>query len=298
VVAGVRITHPDRLIWPALGITKLELARYYEAVGDWLLPHVANRPLTVVRCPDGAEAECFFQRHLNMGRSPGEVLTFKRERSTKGHYIYLNTLAAVLSVVQNGAVELHTWGATVPDVRHADRITIDLDPDPELPWPALRRATLLTRRLLEGLGLRSFLKTTGGKGLHVVAPLDPRNTWDEVKDFAHRIANVLARAEPELFTASIARKHRTGRVFVDYLRNAETASAIAAYSARARPGATVSVPLAWDELGAKDLRGRFEVRSVPRRLARLRTDPWAEYRSTRQAINAKMRRALEAACAP
>lgn len=298
VVAGVRISHPDRLVWPALGISKLELARYYEAAGEALLPHVANRPLTMVRCPDGAEGQCFFQRHLNMGKSPGEVLTFKRERSTKGHYIYVNTLSAVVSVVQNGAVEFHTWGTTVPDVRHPDRITLDLDPDPELPWKTLREATLLTRRLLEGLGLKCFLKTTGGKGLHVVAPLEPRHSWEEVKAFTQRIAAVLARAEPALFTASIAKNQRTGRIFMDYLRNAETASAVAAYSARARPGATVSVPLHWDELDADDMRARFDVRSVPRRLARLRGDPWAEYWKTRQAISAKMRRALDVASGP
>jgi bifunctional non-homologous end joining protein LigD len=294
-VRGVRISHPDRLVWPALGITKLELARYYDAVGDWLLPHVANRPLTMVRCPDGAEAQCFFQRHLNMGKSPGQVLTFKRERSSKGHYIYVNTLEAVVSVVQNGAVELHTWGATVPDVRHPDRITMDLDPDPELPWKRLREATELTRRLLDGLGLKCFLKTTGGKGLHVVAPIERRHDWDEVKAFAQHIAAVLARAEPGLFTANIAKARRTGRIFVDYLRNAETASAVCAYSARARAGATVSVPVHWDELDSDDLRARFDVRSVPRRLTRLRADPWADYWTTRQAINSGMRKALDRA---
>jgi bifunctional non-homologous end joining protein LigD len=291
-VSGIKISHPDRLIWPSLGISKLELARYCEAVGEWLVPQVANRPLTLVRCPDGAEAQCFYQRHLNMGASPGEVLTFKRERSSKGHYIFVNTLPGVISVVQNGAVEFHTWGATLPDAKHPDRITIDLDPDPELPWKKLVEATKLTRTLIEGLKLECFLKTTGGKGLHVVFPLQRRHTWDEVKEFAHSIAKFLVKAEPKLFTANMAKKKRGGRIFVDYLRNAETASAVAAYSARARPGAHVSTPLAWDELDNTDIRGAFTVKNIPERLGK--TDPWADYARTRQSITAAMRRALVA----
>jgi bifunctional non-homologous end joining protein LigD len=291
-VSGIKISHPDRLIWPSLGISKLELARYCEAVGEWLVPQVANRPLTLVRCPDGAEAPCFYQRHLNMGASPGEVLTFKRERSSKGHYIFVNTLPGVISVVQNGAVEFHTWGATLPDAKHPDRITIDLDPDPELPWKKLVEATKLTRALIEGLKLKCFLKTTGGKGLHVVFPLQRRHTWDEVKEFAHSIAKFLVKAEPKLFTANMAKKKRGGRIFVDYLRNAETASAVAAYSTRARPGAHVSTPLAWDELDNTDIRGAFTVKNIPERLGK--TDPWADYARTRQSITAAMRRALVA----
>jgi bifunctional non-homologous end joining protein LigD len=291
-VSGIKISHPERPIWPSLGITKLELARYCEAVADWLVPQVASRPLTLVRCPDGAEAQCFYQRHLNMGASPGEVLTFKRERSSKGHYIYVNTLPGVISVVQNGAVEFHTWGATLPDAKHPDRITIDLDPDPELPWKKLVEATKLTRTLIEGLKLKSFLKTTGGKGLHVVFPLQRRHTWDEVKEFAHSIAKFLVKAEPKMFTANMAKNKRGGKIFVDYLRNAETASAVAAYSARARPGAHVSMPLGWDELDATDIRGAFTVKNAPQRLAREK-DPWADYAKTRQSITTAMRRALE-----
>ncbi|HEX5768050.1 MAG TPA: DNA ligase D, partial [Burkholderiales bacterium] len=147
---GIRITHPDRLIWPALGIRKIDLVRYVEEIGEWFLPHVANRPLTLVRCPDGVEKECFYQRHLNMGARPGDVLTFKRLRSSKGYYIYVNTLQGVTSVVQNGAVEFHTWGASVPDATHPDRITIDLDPDPDLPWRQVMEGATLTRALIEG----------------------------------------------------------------------------------------------------------------------------------------------------
>jgi bifunctional non-homologous end joining protein LigD len=292
-VLGVKITHPDRMVWPSSGISKLALARYYEEVGEWLLPHVANRPLTMVRCPDGAEAKCFYQRHLLMGANPGKVQTFKRERKPgKSAYIYVSTLEAVISAVQNGAVEFHTWGASVPDVKHPDRITIDLDPGPGVPWKALVAAAGLTRTLLDGLGLTSFLKTTGGKGLHVVAPIQPQLGWDEVKEFTRLIAATLARARPELFVDKMAKDRRGGKIYVDYLRNSETASAVAAFSARARPGALVSTPLAWDELGKTDLRGKFDLKAVARRLRGLEDDPWRGYRTTQQSITAAMQKSL------
>ena len=292
VVQGVKVSNPDRPIWQALGIRKIDLVRYVEEVGDWLVPHVADRPLTVVRCPEGAEKECFYQRHLGMGASPGDVLTFKRLRSSKGHYIYVNTLRGVVSMVQNGAIEFHTWGASVPDPHHPDRITMDLDPDPDLPWERVMEGAQLTRALIEGLKLKCFLKTTGGKGLHVVFPIERKNTWAEVKAFAEGIATFLVRAEPKRFTAKIAKKSRGGKIFVDYLRNAETASAVAAYSPRARPGAHVSTPLAWDELDKTDIRGAFTVTNVPGRLRSLGGDPWADYAKTRQAITPAMRKAL------
>jgi bifunctional non-homologous end joining protein LigD len=292
-VLGVKVSHPERPIWPEVGIRKIDLARYVEQVGDWLLPHVKERPLSLVRCPDGVAGECFYQRHLTMAASPGSLQTVKRARSSKGAYIYAASLDALVSAVQNGAVEFHTWGARVPDIRHPDRITMDLDPDEALPWKALVEATLLTRTLLEGLGLKSFLKTTGGKGLHVVAPIQAALGWDEVKAFTQRIAEMLVKARPELFTAKIAKARRPNKVFADYLRNSETASAVAAFSPRARPNAGVSMPVAWDELDPKDdLRSRFTVLTVPARLASLKKDPWADYWKTRQAITAKMKKSL------
>jgi bifunctional non-homologous end joining protein LigD len=292
-VHGVKISHPERPLWPSLGISKLDLARYYDGVAERILPHLARRPLTLVRCPDGAEQKCFYQRHLAMGASPGDVKTFKRERSSKGYYIYIESHSALITLVQNGAVELHTWGATGPDVQHPDRITLDLDPDEDLAWRELVRATEMTRTVVEALPLKCFLKTTGGKGLHVVVPIAPKLGWSEVKDFSRHIAEFLVRAEPKLFIAKMAKVRREGKVFVDYLRNSETASAVSAFSARARPGAGVSTPLAWDELDAKeDLRKKFTVQTLPQRLAALKTDPWADYAKTKQSITAAMWRSL------
>ena len=290
----IKISHPDRLIWPSLKITKADLARDYAEVGDWMLPHVANRPLTLVRCPDGAEAQCFYQRHLGMGASPGDLKQIERLRSSKGKYLYLDSKRGILSAVQNGAVEFHTWGASIPEIKHPDRITMDLDPGPGVDWKELVRATQLTRTLLEKLGLKTFLKTTGGKGLHVVAPVEPKLEWDKVKDFTRLVAEFLVRADPELFTAKISKGVRTGKIFVDYLRNSETASAVSAYSARARKDAGVSTPLEWDELGRTDIRDKFTVLTVPKRLAKLTLDPWAEYDSARQPITPAMWKALGA----
>jgi bifunctional non-homologous end joining protein LigD len=287
----IRITHPDRLIWPKLKVTKAGFVRFVEETGEWLAPHFTQRPVSLVRCPDGAEGKCFYQRHPALGIA---AHTFRRAKSEKPPYIYLDSLQDVVAAVQYGAVEFHTWGATVPDVAHPDRFTIDLDPDPQLPWKRLREATEMVRAVLEELALRPFLKTTGGKGLHVVVPIEPKLGWDEVKEFTRGIALFLQRARPDLFIANMSKAKRTGKIFVDYLRNAETASAIAAYSPRARPEGGVSTPLAWDELGAADLRGRFTVKTVPRRLQRLRADPWRDYFSTRQAITASMRRAVGA----
>jgi bifunctional non-homologous end joining protein LigD len=294
-VAGVAITHPDRPIWPDESIGKADLARYYERVGPWLLPHLRCRPLSLVRCPDGAAAQCFFQRHMGPERPEG-VKAFVWERAAKGKsYLYVATVPAVIRLVQRGVVELHTWGSIIPRPRRPDRITIDLDPDPSLPWAEVAEAARLVRALVETLGLQGYLKTTGGKGLHVVIPLQPRHDWEAVKGFARAIAEHLARKMPDRFTASAAKARRADRVFVDYLRNGEAASAIAAYSARARPGAPVSMPIEWDDLD-RDVRGsRYNVGNVPGLLAARRKDPWAGYARSARRLTAKMAKALELA---
>jgi bifunctional non-homologous end joining protein LigD len=290
---ALKITHPDRLIWPNLKVSKLALVKYYEAVGDWILPHIKDRPLSLVRCPDGVDKPCFYQRHLLMGASPGHLSTVKREKKGRSAYIYASTLEGVLSAVQNGAVEFHTWGATVPDIGHPDRITMDLDPGPGIEWPALVEATRLVKLLLEQLGLAAFLKTTGGKGLHIVAPIEPKRPWPEVKEFTRLMAEMLTRARPDLFLAKMSKAARTGKIFVDYLRNSETASAVAAFSTRARPQAGVSMPLAWDELGERDVREAYTILTVPAALKKRKEDPWKAYASTHQSISDAMIRTVQ-----
>ncbi|HEX8961827.1 MAG TPA: DNA ligase D [Rhodocyclaceae bacterium] len=291
-VAGVRLTHPDRLMWPERGITKSDLARYCERIAAALLPHLARRPLALLRCPDGSAAECFFQKHIDRAR-PAGVLDFAwRESSGEKRYLYVEGIEGVIGLVQRGIVEFHTWGSRLPHAERPDRITLDLDPAPDVPWPRIAEAAQLARTVFEELGLACFLKTTGGKGLHVVAPIRPRLGWEEAKAFAKAIAEHLARVLPDRFTANMAKRKRAGRIFVDYLRNGEGATAIAAYSARARPGAPVSTPLAWDELGAGLDPAGFDLVTVPARLAQLPDDPWRGYDEQARAITPAMRRAL------
>lgn len=287
LVAPLKVTHPERLVWPGLGITKLDLVKYYEGTGEWFLPHVKDRPLSLVRCPDGAERKCFYQRHPGTLRSIG---TFDKDGRT---YVHARSMDDVLGAVQNGGVEFHTWGASVPRVELPDRITIDLDPGPGVAWGQLVEGTRLVKVLLGELGLAPFLKTTGGKGLHIVAPLEPGRSWDEIKAFTRLVAVMLTRARPDLFLHTMAKARRGGKIFVDYLRNSETASAVAAFSARARPEAGVSTPLAWDELGRKDLRAMFTLKTVPGRLRKLGRDPWAGYAQAGRSITAAMKKSLE-----
>jgi bifunctional non-homologous end joining protein LigD len=285
-VADVAISHPQHEFGGSDGLTKLDLARYYEAVSEWLRPHLADRPLAVLRCPGGDFRACFFQRHAHPGMK-GE------KRVPKGaDYVLAHSPKGVAEMVQAGVIEFHTWGATHPRIDRPDRITLDLDPDPDLEWRIVREACELVRALLVELELTGFPKTTGGKGMHIVSPLERRYTWDEVKDFSRAVATRLAVALPTLFTASMAKSRRRGRIFIDYLRNGETATAVAAYSARARPGLPVSTPVGWEEL-KNDLRGAtFDIRTVPARLRQLKNDPWAEYWSGKQRITAAARRTL------
>ena len=292
-VAGVVISSPDRLVWPDAGLTKADLARYYEAVGRWLLPHIENRPLSLLRCPDGSAAECFFQRHMGQER-PADVESFIWEGSSPSRrsYLYVTSLEGVIGMVQRGAVEFHTWGSTMPRADRPDRMTIDLDPGPELGWERVVEAAQLVHGLLDELGLGSFLKTTGGKGLHVVVPLRRGPAWDDVKRFSKAIAAHLARILPDRYTANMAKNRRTGRIFVDYLRNDASATAICAYAARARPGAPVSTPIAWDELRPELKPADFTIVTVPERLARLREDPWQDYAKKRFTLTRAMWEAL------
>lgn len=293
VVAGVAISHPGRLIWAEEKLSKLDLARYCESVADWLLPQLADRPLALLRCPDGSATECFFQKHMAQERPVGvESFEWARSSARDQTYLYVRDLQGAIGLIQRGAVEFHTWGASLPRADRPDRITIDLDPAPDVPWLRVVEAARLTRALLQELGLESFLKTTGGKGLHLVVPLRRRHGWDEVKDFAHGVAAHLVRLAPDRFTANMAKSKRSGRIFIDYLRNGEGALAVAAYSPRARPGAPVSTPIAWDELTPGLRPADFNLKTIPRRLAGLKTDPWADYGKTQYSLTKRMREAL------
>ncbi len=282
--AGVALTHPDRVLYPEQGLTKLDLARYYEKVADWVLPHVAGRPLSVVRCPDGSTGQCFYQKHPHQGAtSPLLSVPIREDDGDEAPYLYIEDLAGLVTLVQIGALEIHPWGSRVAAVETPDRLVLDLDPDPKLPWATLVAAARLVRDRLAEHGLESWVKTTGGKGLHVCAPLSGKTSWDDLRAFAREIAEGLAREAPERFLSKASKAARAGKIFVDWLRNGRGATAVAPYSTRARAGATVATPLTWEELG-RARPGRFTVETVPARLARLARDPWEGFSKARQKL--------------
>ncbi|MBA2352386.1 MAG: DNA ligase D [Burkholderiales bacterium] len=290
-VAGVRLTHPDRVLYPENQLTKLGLAQYYEAMAPLILPHLAGRPLSLVRCPDGSQGKCFYQKHAN-DTVPAEVDRVEiPEDDGKAIYTMANSLPAVIGLVQMGVLELHTWGSKSDRLDRPDRIIFDLDPDIGLDWKDVVEAAKLLHLCLQDLKLESFLKTTGGKGLHIVAPIARRNSWDEVKAFSKAVAEYLVRGAPEKFTSKLPKAQRKGKIYIDYLRNGEGATAIAAYSTRARPGAPISAPLHWSELG-KFRSDEFDVQNIGARLGKLKADPWQGYDDVQQALSKAMWRQL------
>lgn len=288
-LASVRLTSPEKVLDPKSGLTKLELAGYYAAVADWILPHVAGRPLSLVRCPDGTGAQCFFQKHADRGTSDA-IKRLPIEGEEKDHLV-IRDLAGLAALVQMGVLEIHVWGSRDDRPDRADRLIFDLDPGEGVRWADVIDAALLVRDRLAALGLTTFPKTTGGKGLHVVAPMDRRHTWDEVKAFAKRFAERLAGEAPHRFLSKSSKAARKGKIYVDYLRNATGATAIAPYSPRARDGAPVAVPVFWEEITPKLKPAAFDVRSVPERLASLDSDPWADIDDVRQSLT-KAKKAL------
>jgi bifunctional non-homologous end joining protein LigD len=291
-VAGVRVTSPDRVLFEELGLTKEALARYYEAVAEALVPDLKGRPLSLVRCPQGPDEGCFYQKHIDRTWSDEIERVTLPESDGEGIYAIANSTAAVVGLVQKGVIELHVWGATTRDIAKPDRIIFDLDPDPAVPWREVIAAARTTRALLSDLGLESFVKTTGGKGLHVAVPLAARHDWDEVKGFSRAVAEAMVADAPALFLAKASKKERAGKIFIDYLRNSPGATAVAAYSVRARKGAPVSTPLHWDELGGRLRPAAFHAGNVARRLQGLHTDPWRTFRRTTQSLTAAMKRRL------
>ncbi|MFM0605713.1 DNA ligase D [Paraburkholderia sediminicola] len=293
-VAGVRVSHPDRIIDKSTGTRKIDLVQYYESVADWMLPHLRDRPVSLVRAPEDIGGELFFQKHSqklsipNVRQHPG---------LDPGHppLITVDTLKALVGAAQMGTVEFHTWNAVVSNIEKPDRMVFDLDPDASLAWERMIEAAQLTRSLLEELGLSSFCKTSGGKGLHVVVPLAKHAGWDEVKAFSQAVAQHMATTLPKYFSAKMGAQNRKQKIFVDYLRNNRGSSTVAAFSARARPGLGVSVPLSWDEVATTTSGDQWTIENVHERLEDLRRDPWADYAKTRQRITAAMRKSLDEA---
>ena len=289
----IKISNPERIIDKTIGATKMELARFYAEVAPWALPHLRHRPLALVRAPEGIDGELFFQKHTEKLSIPHITQLDTALFPDHAALMTIDTPEALVSAAQMGTIELHTWNAVAPVLDHPDRFVLDLDPDPALPWKRMVEATQLTQTLLDEIGLQSFLKTSGGKGLHILVPLEPVHDWAEVKAFSQAIAQYMAKLMPQHFSAVSGPKNRVGRIFIDYLRNSQGASTVAAYSVRAREGLGVSVPIHRDELA--DLKGAnlWTIRNLmPRLEEQGDDDPWAGIDATGQRITADMRERL------
>jgi bifunctional non-homologous end joining protein LigD len=287
---GVRLTHPDRVYYPDIGFTKLDLALYYVTIADAVLPHLEGRPLTLVRCPDGIGGETFFQKKAGFW-TPPQVKRFAVPGKAEEH-LYVDSVPGLVALAQAGILEVHPWNSRVSRLEAPDQVIFDLDPDESLPFSRVTAAARRVREFLGERGLESFVKTTGGKGLHVCVPLVPERGWEDLEEFTRAVARRLARVEPATFTANLAKAQRKGKVYVDYLRNVRGANAVGPFSTRAREGAPVSVPVDWNELdrlsGPKD----FTVAEVPMRVlgqgSGQTVDPWASYRTLGQRVRSSL----------
>jgi bifunctional non-homologous end joining protein LigD len=282
IVEGVRLSNPDKVLYPEQGITKADLAAHYVAVAPHMLPHVALRPITIVRCPTGRQKKCFYQRHAGAGIS--RLIEKVKVPGFDNPYIYISGLPGLIALVQMGVLEIHPWGVTVERPDRADRMIFDLDPGEGTGFDAVVAAAHDVRARLSALGLESFVKTTGGKGLHVVLPIEPVHDWTFVKGWAKALSEQMAADAPLDYLTRAAKAERVGRIFIDYLRNDPTSTAVAPYSTRARPGAPVAMPLRWEEVTPQLDPSDFSVRTVAGLLARRRDDPWANLTQVRQKL--------------
>jgi bifunctional non-homologous end joining protein LigD len=282
-VGGIRISHPDRVIDTSAGITKLDVVNHYLAVSKLILPHLVKRPVSLVRAPAGIHGQLFFQKHADTVKIPDLRQLDPAISPDHKPMVEIDSFTALIGAAQANVIELHTWNATTRDTTRPDRIVFDLDPGEGVSWKQIQEGTELTRALLEELGLVSLLKTSGGKGLHVIVPIAPKADWDTVKGVAKAVVEHMATVIPQRFVSKSGAKNRVGRIFVDYLRNSFGATTACAWSARARPGLGVSVPCSWDELGALTGGAHWTIRNLRGRIEK-HVDPWRAHAKTRQTL--------------
>ncbi|ASY64191.1 ATP-dependent DNA ligase [Sinorhizobium sojae CCBAU 05684] len=291
-VLGIRISNPDRILFQGQGISKIDLARYYAVVAERMLPLAADHPLSLVRCPQGRQRKCFYQKHASDG-FPNDIREVPIEEASgeTKNYMYLHGAEGLVAAVQMGTLEFHIWGSTIDKLDQPDRLVFDLDPDPSVAFAIVKHAAAALRDELGGIGLTSFALVTGGKGLHVVVPLVRRAAWDEVKRFAKAIAQRFADRDPDQFVATMSKAKRKGRIFIDWLRNERGATAIAPYSTRAREGGPIATPVGWGELEALDAANTFQMADILKRIES-DTDPWREFGKARQSLTKKVLEAV------
>lgn len=281
----VKLTHPEKVLYKEDGITKQDLFDYYQQISTYILPFISHRPLTLVRCPSEYQ-DCFYQKKINDASAPDlHPIAIKSIEGNKSeNYIYLENENGLLQLVQMSVLEIHPWGSLIEALEYPDMITIDLDPAPDVPWSSVVTAAFDVKKRFTELNLKSFVKTTGGKGLHVVVPITPNHNWEQIKEFTHAFVEVLEKMSPDRYVTVMSKAKRKGKIFMDYLRNQRGATAIAAYSTRARIHAPVSTPLDWDEL-TDDLNDMyFTIKTLPARLEKLKKDPWGNFWDVQQSL--------------
>jgi bifunctional non-homologous end joining protein LigD len=280
--SAVRLTHPERVLFSDPVITKGELAQFYTGIARYILPGLINRPLMLLRCPDGVRGQCFFQKHLTPG-FPAAVRQVADPKDAE-RWIYIDGLTGLMGLVQMSALEYHVWGSSVGDIDRADRVIFDLDPSAGVSWKAVIAAALEVRARLASLELQSFVRTSGGKGLHIVVPLRPAAPWDAAHGFARTLAESLAQEQPARYLAQVSKSERRGRIFIDYLRNTRGATAVCSYSLRNRPGAPIATPLTWQELPKVRAPDQYRYDNIKRRLTTLSADPWEVIDKLKQSL--------------
>jgi bifunctional non-homologous end joining protein LigD len=289
----MRLTSPDKLLWPEAGFTKFDLASYYNEFADRLLPFVKDRPLSLVRCPEGYKGECFFQKHHNPSTPDAiETVKIKEKDGGSADYLVIRDAAGIVGAAQIGALELHVWGSRTDSLEKPERIVFDLDPDEGLDFGIVKKAALELRDVLDSIGLKSFPLLTGGKGVHVIVPIARTQAWPEVKAFASGLARKLAASAPDRYVAQMSKARRKGRIFIDWLRNERGATAIAPFSPRRREGAPVATPVSWEELPRFDNPAPFTIKTIGKRLASLKSDPWKGYFAVKQPLKASAIKAV------
>lgn len=289
-VSQVKVTHPERIVDPTSGVTKLELVRYYESVAQWLLPHLKDRPLAMVRAPTGISGELFFQKHAERTGMPGLKAHDAKLWLNHPPLLTVDTMDALMAAAQMNVVEFHTWNSKVRRIDKPDRVILDLDPGEGVQWKQIQEAATLVRMLLTELELEAWLKTSGGKGLHVVVPLTPRLGYESVKSFSQAFVRHMAKTIPERFSAKSGAANRTGKIFVDYLRNGKAQTTATAFSVRARPGMGVSMPVSWEQLSELKSGAQWTVQTAREYLSFQTQDPWETYWSTGQSLASAIKR--------
>lgn len=280
----VAITHPERVVYPKKKIRKGDVADYYRAMARWILPEVSGRPLSLLRCPDGGGKACFFQKHHGQGLGDAVRAVPLQQKSGREDYVYIDDETGLLQLVQMNTLELHPWGATVKDPEHPDRLVFDLDPGEGVSWKQIKDAARDIRAKLQQVGLESFVRLSGGKGLHVVVPLQPKADWNEAKAFCEAFAQALAQHAPDRYVANMSKAKRKGLIFIDWLRNARGATSVCSWSLRARESAGVAVPLRWEELGRVTAPDAFPMDKALARAKRLKRDPWEGIATLKQRL--------------